>query len=349
MTTGSDIFSRVETEEVFVTFEHRFFTCVDHCHFRISDHTGQAAFVMRFGDNDIALSISAIKAEFDIGNDEADGSMLDLVTRALGFVRVLRPGDPLPREILTREASWDAADRHREIARRKLTGQLLAWFEKDGGGSVRLETLEKNPGVQSRVHEAFRAASRSLGLGSGDEVVQRLGELAGELAYIEALREVARDVLAMRRKVRSARRLHSRERSIGEPLDAIGRLLGIALPDLRDRFAAADRHVEDVMAALGHLGTRLDDIRECRDDLYCRVLAWDDVLPRWNALAVVPGGLDAPLLHDTYRFLACRYMPADEWVLAMGGMAGAGDSSMGLPHAAEDTNGDDRFRTAMKW
>lgn len=84
-----------------VTFQHRFFAYPDLFFYR-PEFGGEPVAVIKMGDNEVALSFRGIKSEFDITDDSPDGQMLRLVGEALGFVNGLRPGDPIPKEVLTR-------------------------------------------------------------------------------------------------------------------------------------------------------------------------------------------------------------------------------------------------------
>ena len=61
---------------------------------------------MLLGERQAAVPLRALQNEFGIADDSADGRMLGLIAGALDFVPLLRPGDALPAEVRTGEASW---------------------------------------------------------------------------------------------------------------------------------------------------------------------------------------------------------------------------------------------------
>ena len=83
---------------------------------------------------------------FRLTDQTADGQVLSKVAEGLQFVRGLRVGDPLPKEILTREASWEPSERHLRIARQRLTMQLVTWL----AGNEHIFTSSEKLGADRR-------------------------------------------------------------------------------------------------------------------------------------------------------------------------------------------------------
>lgn len=303
-----------------VTFSHWFFHKVEDVHFRRSEQTGEPVIVIKYAKNDVSMSFRGVKREFKIADDSADGLMLDQIAKSLKFVRGLRMGDPLPKEILTREASWTLSERHLKISYQRVSVQLVNWMT--GGQQIitdpdELLQLADDPQIKKTVNLAFAEAAEKLGLGRDhkEEVIHHVETLAHELAYIEALRDRFRRVQGMEKKIQTLRRLYGRERSVLEVADQVARLGERALSELNDLFLEVDAQTGEILSVLRNLTSQIAYIRDKRDELYVKLMAWDDIVGQWeNApMKVTP---EAPeLLRRTYHFLAPRYMLVKEWVL----------------------------------
>jgi hypothetical protein len=81
---------------------------------------------MNLGGEEVLLPVPGIRREFQIDEESADEEMLDLVSSGLDYVKVLMPGDDLPPELLTGEASWEISEQHRTIARQRISMQLVS-------------------------------------------------------------------------------------------------------------------------------------------------------------------------------------------------------------------------------
>jgi hypothetical protein len=167
------------------------------------------------------------------------------------------------------------------------------------------------------VQAAFARAAVELGLSGPNDVVAKLEELAGELAYIEALR----DLLLRRVQTMMAclqRVPLSGHSGVGRngTLMQVQRLTLIALRQIGQRFAEVDAQTSEVTAAMRNMESQQAFIRSNRDTLYRSQRAWDPLLKEWDSL---PGSEEDrfwSLLARSYQFLAARYMPVQEWQIA---------------------------------
>ena len=91
------------------------------------------------------------------------------------------------------------------------------------------------------------------------------------------------------------------------------------------------------MTVLSKLDTQRDYVRDVRNDLYVRVEAWQEIVDKWRGVdPLYPQDFNIGNgLRELYRFLAQRYMEADEWIL-MTSPKGAG-------------NGDFHYGGVMTW
>ena len=324
-----------------IVFRRPFFSKLENVHFRLSGPDGEPVMVVHFNDNEVLLPFGGIKRELRLEDDDPDAKMLDLLAQSLKYVKGLRMGDPVPREVLTREASWTLSERHITIAYQRIGLQLANWMA--GGGDVvsdpeQLLQLAEDPKIKRLINEAFGQAAESLGLGRDlkEEVIHHVKTLAHELAYIEALRDRFRHILMMEDKVVQFRHLFGRERSVWEIADQLARLMARAIADLRNQFDEVDAQTGEIIAVLKNLDNQIAYIRDRRDDLHIRLMAWDDILQEWDRVTVKLGPDKPDLLRRAYKFLAPRYMMVSEWVL-MTKLGGPSVSADGIP------------KNAMRW
>lgn len=303
-----------------VVFENPFFAKMEDVCFRVSPQTGEPVMAIHFDKAEMSLSLNGIRKELELAKDSADSKMLDQCAAALKYVKGLRLGDPLPREMTTREASWALADRHRTVAYQRVAMQLVNWMT--GGSQTvtdpnELLRLAEDPGAKKNINKAFGEAAIKLGLGLDrkEEVVDHVKQLAQELAYIEALREQLRRIESMDRKLLGFRRLYGRQRSVMDVADQVVRLSKRALKDFQNTFLEVDAQTGEILSVLRNLGSQIAYIRDKRDELHARLMAWDETLTEWDRVQVKAGADKPELLRRTYQFLAPRYMLVNEWVL----------------------------------
>lgn len=287
-----------------IAFEHRLFAAMDGAYFRLSDAADALpVFVCEIGDREVLLRLPAIRREFGIVAGSRDDVMLDTVAESLRFVRALRAGDPVPLELLTGEASWPVDDRHRAAAANRLTDRIVAWHAPSAA-----------PGTVPADAEAAAVAAAAAAIGLADDAALRdaLATLANELAAIEALAETREDRANLDRRMGAAGRLLRRSHDYEDLVAPVLRLMREARRDLNCAFAVFDTLVP-VPDAFAATDTAVAAIRAARDDLRTRLLAWEPLQARWAALDLDARPAILEMFQETYRFLAPRYMPIDEW------------------------------------
>lgn len=288
---------------------------------------GEPAYSVTLGNLTAALPLDGIRKEFQIAADSADGRMLSLIERALDFVTMLRLGDALPSEVLTGEPSWDITAEHRLRAHQRLTVQLVTWItgeERVVTSAAELNQIAEDPNNKRKWNQAFDEAARRLGFETDgrSRVMTLIASLAEEIAFIEALRDRYESLLPIERSVQAMRRLYARENSVRETADAVARLIGLAFSGLGTSFAEIDAQTGEILSALKKPDQLVSYVRAMRDDLHCRLFVWSSLAARWTEAPMRRDESNVTLLRDSYRFLAQRYMPVDEWVRIMD--AGAG-------------------------
>jgi hypothetical protein len=303
---------------------HQVFTVFGDVTFRRAETDGTPVMILLLGDREAAVPLRALQREFGIGDETPDGRMLGLIAESLDYVPGLHLGDRLPSEVLTGAASWEPEHAHRELARSKLKAHLVAWMAPDladdslrgavAGDAAAARRLDEDPVLRRQVQAAFARAANELGLSGPGDVVAKLEELAAELAYMEALRD-----LLLRRVQMMMARLHrvapTGRSDVGRngTLMQVQRLTQIALRQIGQRFAEVDAQTSEVAAALRNIESQQAFIRSNRDSLYRSLRAWDPLLKEWDG---APGPEEDgfwALLAKSYHFLAARYMPVQEW------------------------------------
>jgi hypothetical protein len=323
-----------------IRFDHWFFHKMEDIHFQLSELEKEPTLIAKIAKNDVVLTFKGIAKEFNIQPDTADGAMLEQVGKGLRYVKGLRIGDPLPKEILTREASWSLAARHQEIAYQRVSLQLVNWLS--GGDSMitdpdELLQLADDPLTKKQISVAFGEAAEKLGYGKDEKekVVKHVEELAKELAYIEALRDRFRRIKVMDEKIQGLRRLYGREKSVLEIADQVARLGERAVKEFEKMFLEIDAQTGEILSVLKNLSTQIPYIRDKRDDLHIRLMAWEELLDRWSQAQVKMSQANLVLLRDTYKFLAPRFMVVKEWILMSklqeGGVKGVSQVGHGPP------------------
>ena len=300
---------------------HRMFALFEQPFFRRTDADATPVMVVQMGEKDAVMPLRAIQRELGIADESADGQMLALIAEALDFVPALRLGDPFPRELLTGDASWEPDPQHVARALIRLRLQLVAWLHGPAGEETivvdtdALAHADEDPVLRQQIQEAFQRAAEELGLPSKDAVIAQLESLAGELAYIEALRDRLLDgVRALTQRIEQLVRASQPDVGQRGLLERVRHLGNEAFQQLNHRFEQQDAQTGEVMAMLRHLDSHRGFIRSNRDWLYRCHMAWEPTLAAWATDAELPSPDMRPLLLRTYQFLAPRFMSVTEWL-----------------------------------
>jgi hypothetical protein len=296
--------------------EHQVFTMRGAVSFRRARADGTPVMVVTLGEREAVVPLRALQREFGIADDSSDGRMLALVAQSLDYVCGLSLGDRLPTEVLSGHASWEPGAEHRRRTFGMVRLRLLAWIDPDAADPAKgdpIERLEAEPGLRQQVQQAFERAATELGLADAAAVVPRVEELAGELAYIEALRDrLLRPVQAitdrLERLVQSQRGDSQRQETFGRVL----RLATTAREQFQARFDEVAAQSGEVLSALRNMESQQAFIRSSRDQLYRAQRAWQPTLDAW-ADSEPAEDIAWDLITRTYQFLAPRYMPVIEW------------------------------------
>jgi len=301
-----------------IKLDHMVFGRLAECLFYLSAPSEEFVLSVNVGGNQVVLPVAGVIKEFALG--PADIEMLELVSQALRFVRGLRIGDALPKEILTGEASWEVSQKHRIVARQRVLMQLVNWLagvDTLMTSPEQLMQLADDPTTKKKVNEAFGEAAERLGIGreNREQMLPYVEKLSNELSYVEALREVVESIRGVLDKVEGLRKVYQREKSLLQTIDQVRKLMLVATAEFDDRIAELDAQTGEILSVLKNLESQVLFIREKRDDLYARLLAWREVIDEWRRIDVAMSLKMENIIARLYQFLATRYMKTDEWVL----------------------------------
>jgi hypothetical protein len=299
-------------------FTHKVFGIKDAA-FRLSSNE-EPLFHVNIGDLNCGVSVPSLRREFNIPADSDDGKLLDLVEKALRFVKEIRPGDSIPKELLDGSCSWSVQDRHRKLAHNRMTVQLATWLsgnDADINDATQLEKLANDPETKQRVQQAFSEAAEKIGLGRdrAAEVIDRFETLARELAYIEALRERFQHVRLIMVRLAEMSQVYKQERAIMEELVRVQMLMRNPDGEFQNDFALVDAHTCEIVNMLKKIDMQIAFIRANRDDLHYKLMKWDDLIAKWDSIKIEKAEALENLMRATYRFVAQHYPVRSNWQL----------------------------------
>ncbi len=343
-----------------VALRHPFFAKLEGAYFRPDPATEEAMLMVTFGKNEVALPFPGVRRELALAPDDPDNAMLGLIERSLRYVKALNFGDPIPTEVLDRTASWPLPAEAAVIAYQKVTVQLMNWMTggtTNIGDPDELARLAQDKEVRGKINAAFAEAAEQLGLGRDqrDEVVKLVETLAHELGYIEALRLRFQRILRLGVRLRDLHGELARSHRNADLSLQVFRLYRRGVTELHKLFVTCDARTGSIMDVLRELEKTIAYIRDRRDDLYVRLLIWDEIVDGWEKIKVGDAsGQSLRMLRRTYELLAPRYMHVDAWVLVIKndifkrtGKKPAESKAMTKAEAeAEDA---ERFARAMIW
>jgi hypothetical protein len=297
-------------------FEHNVFK-VKGGRFAFTADGTEPAFHIMLGDLAAALRLPGLRKEFAIDGASSDGRLLSVVEKSLRFVKEIRHGDSIPRELLDGTASWSVSDDHRAIARGRLLGHVIGSSRgKAAAGDAnawrRLAANEGEPAQRAR--EAAGGIAEALGLGSGgqEEILGRIDLLARELCYIEALRERSGLLRTIAANLNSLAKLYRGDRAVIDDISRVNTLLQRPFADFDRAFDRLDDATAEILTVLGGVAGHVQLIRKTRDDVHVRLMPWDTVIATWTKLDPVRGPAAEVAIEELYRFAARHYMVQEQ-------------------------------------
>lgn len=298
-------------------FQHRVFS-LPGAYFHTDEATKQPVLHIILGDLRASLPFKTLRESFDIPEDGHDVKLLGIVAKGLAFVKQIRPGEQIPGELLDGRASWSVEDRHRAIAKGRLTVQLVSWITGSEMIVVDMEELEQvveDPQTKTRLKNAFAELGAKLGIQGDSEqyLTDRIDDLTQELSYIEALRERFKAIQTISANLNKATQIYRTDRNFCSEIARMQGLIRKPLKEYDAIFEQADAQTGEIFGALKSFDSTVQFIRKIRDELRARLLEWEELLQAWEGVPIERSQQLEQLQKTTYRFLANRFMESSVW------------------------------------
>lgn len=309
--SASEVVSDEAGRSTHFVFEHKVFQ-LQGARFASTEDGAAPAFHVELGVVVASLPLATLRAEFNIELESPDGALLAIVEKGLRFVKEIRPGDSIPRELLDGTASWSVEERHRLRAKARVRARIIGSEELFGAKDDALKAFLSRPDTEQKLESAAAAIAKKLGYeATAESVFARLDDLAHELAYIEALRERCGEVLTIAPKVSQLAHVYRSDRAIVDELSRIRTLMLKPIELYNGIFARLDK--QQVDAAVERFHERVELIREQRDDLHHNLMLWDPVIPKWKTIELMRCAETEARISELYRFIARHFITSQSW------------------------------------
>lgn len=303
-------------------FQHKVFS-VAGSYFALANDTHLPTYFVPLGDMQGVLSLPQLMSGFDIAPGSPDAALLDVVEKGLAYVKRIQPGDSIPRELLDGTASWSVDERHRMIAESRLRVQLATWLagkEADVRDLTELLKLAEDPAIRDRVQDAVAELAERIGLGRARkaEVLERVGRLARELSYIEALRDRFASVKMIALKLSQLGTIYGPERGFSQEIARVLTLMRKPIGQYEGIFRQIDGRTTGILNVFQNYEPLVSAVRMTRDELHRRFMLWDELIAKWQELPVEMAPGAEALIRATYRMLARHFPQTTDWDLQFG-------------------------------
>lgn len=298
-------------------FEHKVFE-ISGANFSLTLDTKQPVYNVLLGDLKASIPFPTLLHAFDIAEDSPDAALLEVVAKSLRYVKTIRPGESIPSELLNGTASWSVEDKHRLIAKGRITMQMVSWItgsEHIVVDLTKLEQIVEDPITKQRLQAAFTEIAKRLGMGEErkQEVVDRVDDLAHELSYIEALRDRYVLIKNISEKLLLLQKVYRTDRTTTQELSRMIGLFRKPLKEFDFIFDEADAQTGEILSALRKFDAQVAYIRQVRDDLHVKLMEWDDIIDIWQDKPIEKSTRVEAALKALYRFLASHFIETKVW------------------------------------
>jgi len=275
-----------------------------------------AAMNIPMGDFTACVPMPTLMTNFNVHPGSNDHRMLRLIEDGLEYVKRITPGERIPREVLDGTASWTVEEKHHGLARAKLvlrlartTGQgarlpatltdLAAFGGSDEAGTLVSELIDKLPAevLYGRDRVEFTRAAEAL---------------VHETSYIEALRDKMTFLNKIHDHIGTARSRFESDRDLSDEIVMMQSLIRRPRNDCRTLLVEIDKVLDDVSGCLKNWFTFVERVRATRNALHKVSIDWAEIEEKWKRPPIQLEQL-APLLRETYRFLALRHSGGAVW------------------------------------
>lgn len=298
-------------------FESKLFT-IEGAYFALGTGDREPSYYVKIGDLDAALSLRALPNAFSLTSH--DKELLDVVARSLRHVREIRPGDSIPSEILNGTASWSVEEKHRTIARNRLTVSVAFWAsgrKADMPSAEQCEELVRDEQISTAFAEGCTKLIEHIGSPEGDgtaAVKKRLGQLGNEFSYIEALRARYHRVFNVAGVVNRLATHFRQDPPVVQTIARVTSLMTRPMSRFRTMFSELDQGVSEPIVCLAkRFDETVELIRTYRDELHESLFAWEPLAERCSQAVIERSPECETLLKDIYALLASEYGAAQSW------------------------------------
>ncbi|MDX1485030.1 MAG: hypothetical protein R3229_11155 [Alphaproteobacteria bacterium] len=309
-----------DVQNITFDFENRVFT-VEGAVFRKTSGGDAVALHVPMGETIAAVTIKQLKSGFDIAPDSRDDELLRYVTEALEYVREVYPGDSIPSEVISGQASWLVDERYLAAAQARVTMQLVAWITGEDFSTANLRDIlirAEDPETKKVVQEAFNDIAEKLGIGKDnrEDVVQMVDRFAHELSYIEALRSELGRIPQLLVKLKKLHKSLRGDSALSESLLRCNTLLDKPVKEISRKFSHFDLSVGEILNTLRQYDEKVEYVRKTRDEFRKVYLLWDELLRMWEQCDLSEEAERDNAIRETYRFAAQHFVQSDDWSLS---------------------------------
>jgi len=302
---------------VYFSFDHKIFT-VEGAYFQLTHDSKEPCYYVNLGEMTGAIPTKALCKEFGIEEDCSDANLLKTIGSALKYVKEIRPNDSIPRELLDGSASWSIEEAHKDIARGRVTVQLVSWLSGNEEIVINrreLDTISNSPETKERIQDAFREIAAKLGI-TREDVVTKIDDIIRELAYIEALRDYYTGIKKIGSNLTRLSSIYKRDRGTSEEINRMQILIDPVIKKFDRTFTEIDAQTCEVLVILKNYEPTIETIRETRDDLHQRFMIWGSMVASWKNLIMEEDPTVERQLKETYKFLAQNFIQSQTWRLS---------------------------------
>lgn len=296
-------------------FTHKIFT-IQGCRFALNGSDKMPCFYIPMGEQTAAIELAKLQQEFNIDAKSIDAALLLKAQKGLNYVREIRPGDSIPREILDGSASWSVEQHHKDMALARIQMELIFWisgFREDFPSLIQMTRMQNEPEGRGQLKDAHKKIAAQLGLNDPKVSRKRVDEIARETTYIEALRERSQKLGEVLQKIGAFYTAFKKDTTFAAEVTRMQDLSRRGAKLIAERFGRVDNALKEILKAVSEPQVTIDLVRLMRDEVHLELKKWDEFFPKWAELKVERNEDSEKLFRQFYRFLAENYMETQSW------------------------------------
>jgi len=304
------------SDEHFI-FSHKVFS-VEGGYFSTINRT-EPVFNAKLGELTAIINFARLKSEFGIAADTEDGAMLKNVREALKIVKIVKPGDRIPSELLDGTASWSFDPRMRAMTKTKVVNAILEWYRSTDDYSNQSGKADQDPGevsFEDPVDVAFENLGKVAKIGGASprkEIAEMVERLSDELTYIEAIGERLAQVSSIRNHIRALLKSSAKDAEFGQELMRIEDLIGEPIKKVGGKIKDARAKTFNVVQSFSEFSKHTAILRGMRDQMRWELMDWDEIFEDWADATSEDGRITVELCRRIYRLLAEKYARGQSW------------------------------------